>query len=95
MHVAPIANDWLRGRTLNSFYILQQSLRTGSPSGWVERYASNAQEDLAALWRFWVPAQIVNFSFCPLWLRIPFVATVSLAWTCVLSFKRGGGQVCS
>jgi hypothetical protein len=74
------------------FYALQQTLRTGSPAGWLERYAANARDDLVGLWSFWVPVQIFNFSFCPMFLRIPFVATLSLAWTCVLSSRRGGEQ---
>ena len=75
-----------------SFYFLQQSLRTGSPHGWAERYTCNLQDDLWALWRFWIPVQIVNFSCCPLTMRIPFVATLSLAWTCILSCMRGSDR---
>ena len=72
------------------FYIIQQTLHTGAPAGWLSRYMSNAREDLVGLWKFWVPIQCFNFSFCPMWLRVPFVATLSLAWTGVMSFKRGG-----
>jgi hypothetical protein len=50
----------------------------------------NAHEDLPAIWSLWVPAQLVNFGFSPLWLRVPFVAVVSAIWTAFVSVKRGG-----
>jgi predicted amino acid-binding ACT domain protein len=53
-------------------------------------YRKNMSEDLAALWKIWVPATLFNFAFMPMHLRIPFVAGVSLLWTCVLSTMRGG-----
>jgi predicted amino acid-binding ACT domain protein len=51
------------------------------------------KEDLLALWKIWVPATLFNFAFMPMHLRIPFVAGVSLLWTCVLSAMRGGDVV--
>ena len=53
-------------------------------------YRINMKEDLSALWKIWVPATVVNFAFMPLYGRIPFVACVSLLWTCILSTMRGG-----
>jgi predicted amino acid-binding ACT domain protein len=53
-------------------------------------YWKNLNEDMVALWKIWVPATIVNFSFMPMHLRIPFTAGVSLVWTCILSAMRGG-----
>ena len=35
---------------------------------------------------------LVNFAFSPMWLRIPVVASTSLAWTCILSAMRGAGD---
>ena len=32
-------------------------------------------------WRVWVPVFTINFSICPLWLRVPFVAVVSFGFT--------------
>lgn len=54
---------------------------------------ANLKEDLVALWKIWVPAMIINFSFMPMYARIPFVAGVSLLWTCILSSMRGGDVV--
>ena len=56
----------------------------------LQDYQKNMKEDLLALWKIWVPATMFNFAFMPMHLRIPFVAGVSLLWTCVLSAMRGG-----
>lgn len=56
-------------------------------------YRANMKEDLLALWKIWVPAMIINFSFMPMHARIPFAAGVSLLWTMVLSAMRGGDVV--
>ena len=57
--------------------------------GFGEGITGNIWEDLPALWQIWVPAFLFNFSFCPNWLRIPFVAAVSFGFTMVLSVMRG------
>lgn len=53
-------------------------------------YYGNMTEDLKALWKVWVPCTALNFAFMPMWARIPWVAGVSLLWTCILSTMRGG-----
>lgn len=53
-------------------------------------YKENMKEDLAALWKVWVPSTVINFAFMPMWARIPWVAGTSLIWTCILSALRGG-----
>ena len=53
-------------------------------------YRANLQEDLLALWKVWVPGTLINFAFMPMYARIPFVACISLLWTCILSTMRGG-----
>jgi len=53
-------------------------------------YRDNMKEDLAALWKIWVPSTFINFAFMPMWARIPWVAVTSLIWTCILSAMRGG-----
>lgn len=55
-------------------------------------YRDNMSEDLAALWKIWVPSTFVNFAFMPMWARIPWVAGTSLLWTGILSAMRGGGM---
>lgn len=56
----------------------------------LQEYRRNIREDMMALWKVWVPATTLNFTFMPMHLRIPFVAGVSLLWTGILSTMRGG-----
>ena len=56
------------------------------------KYAANLREDCVVCWSTWVPAFLVNFSLCPLWLRVPFVATVSMGFMTYFSFLRGPPQ---
>ncbi|KAL3921900.1 MAG: hypothetical protein SGILL_002504, partial [Bacillariaceae sp.] len=84
-----------------AFYITKELVMgpSNNPSGQPEigrvlsEYGENMREDLLALWKIWVPATLFNFAFMPMHLRIPFVACVSLLWTCVLSAMRGGDVV--
>ena len=55
----------------------------------LRRYMTNYKEDLVALWKLWVPSTFLNFALMPMWARIPWVATTSLLWTCILSAMRG------
>ena len=32
---------------------------------------------------------VINFAFCPIYMRVPFTAVVSMLWTVVLSAMRG------
>lgn len=75
-----------------AFYMTKEIVMSPNPdlSRALNDYKRNMKEDLAALWKVWVPATLVNFSFMPMHMRIPFVAGVSLMWTCILSTMRGG-----
>ena len=53
------------------------------------KYKAEAWESCQALWKVWVPAQLVNFAFVPRHLRIPYVAAVSFGWTVILSTMQG------
>ena len=52
-------------------------------------YSENWKEDVLAAWKVWVPAQLINFAFSPMWFRVPFVACVSFGWMVFVSFARG------
>ena len=58
----------------------------------MSKYRNNVWEDCKICWQTWVPAFLFNFSVCPLWARIPFVACVSLGFTTYFSFLRGRPQ---
>ena len=76
-----------------TFYALkatieQRPLIEGRNSA-VTRYQAEISDSCKALWAVWVPAQIVNFTFVPTHLRIPFVAATSFGWTVILSVMQG------
>jgi len=52
-------------------------------------WRANFRNDIKVFWQWWVPALVVNFSICPLWMRIPFVAGVSFFFTMHWSFLHG------
>ena len=55
----------------------------------MQRYSEEYWDCWKACWSIWVPAQIVNFTFTPRHLRIPFVAATSFVWTVTLSLMQG------
>ena len=76
-----------------TFYALkatveQRPLLEG-PDSALARYRSEISQSCRALWSVWVPAQIINFTFVPRHLRIPFVAATSFGWTIILSVMQG------
>ena len=52
-------------------------------------YKTNIHNDLIAIWKIWIPAQIVNFMCLPLHLRMPYITCVSFVWTMMLSLMHG------
>mmetsp|Transcript_20464 Transcript_20464/g.68711 ORF Transcript_20464/g.68711 Transcript_20464/m.68711 type:complete len:418 (-) Transcript_20464:351-1604(-) len=77
------------------FYMIKDAVTSPQPDPKkaIEKYVGNMQEDMIALWKVWVPSTFLNFAFMPMWLRIPWVASTSLVWTCILSAMRGGDEV--
>ncbi|KAJ1628581.1 hypothetical protein T492DRAFT_1017372 [Pavlovales sp. CCMP2436] len=76
------------------FYVLKDAVTNDKPDPVraVRQFAGNFNEDMVALWKVWVPSTFINFAFMPMYLRIPWVATTSLLWTCILSTMRGGSD---
>ena len=71
------------------FYGLKAFVEGKPMSSAVEKYKREIKDSCLALWKIWVPAQLVNFAFVPRHLRIPYVAAVSFGWTVVLSTMQG------
>jgi hypothetical protein len=71
------------------FYGLKAFVEGKPMSSAVEKYKREIKDSCKALWKIWVPAQLVNFAFVPRHLRIPYVAAVSFGWTVVLSTMQG------
>lgn len=76
-----------------AFYSLKEVINGGKVEDGLAKYSVNYREDLAALWKLWVPSTIINFTFMPMQLRIPWVASTSLIWTCIISYMRGSSDV--
>mmetsp|Transcript_23791 Transcript_23791/g.35996 ORF Transcript_23791/g.35996 Transcript_23791/m.35996 type:complete len:425 (+) Transcript_23791:288-1562(+) len=78
-----------------AFYCTKELVMSEKPDlmNALSKYGENMKDDLLALWKIWVPAMVLNFSFMPMYARIPFAAGVSLIWTCILSSMRGGDVV--
>ena len=76
------------------FYMIKDFVTSESPDPVraVGEYQVNMKEDLIALWKVWIPSTFINFAFMPMWGRIPWVASTSLIWTCILSAMRGGSD---
>ena len=78
-----------------AFYCVKETIERGGALGAAElrialgKYRANMAEDLRVCWQTWVPAFLFNFSICPLWMRVPFVAAVSFGFTTYFSFLRG------
>lgn len=72
-----------------TFYVLKEHIEGGPWQDGLMKYKKNWKEDVVAIWKVWIPAQLFNFAFCPMWLRVPFVACLSAAWTSYVSITRG------
>ena len=80
-----------------AFYCVKEGIETSSfdydtASVAIQKYRKNLLQDLKVCWATWIPAFLFNFSVCPLWARIPFVAVVSFGFTTYFSFLRGRPQ---
>eukprot|EP00927_Polykrikos_kofoidii_P003861 TRINITY_DN11551_c0_g1_i1.p1 TRINITY_DN11551_c0_g1~~TRINITY_DN11551_c0_g1_i1.p1 ORF type:complete len:218 (+),score=39.47 TRINITY_DN11551_c0_g1_i1:88-741(+) len=76
-----------------AFYQVKDFIEGGSVAEGFRKYRKNVTEDMKLTWSIWVPAFFVNFSICPIWMRIPFVAGVSFVFTMILSKRRGEAEV--
>lgn len=70
----------LKGESANPVEIVKRALT---------KYIPNMKEDLLALWKIFIPSSIIQFSFVPLYLRVPFCASVGIFWCGILSAMRG------
>eukprot|EP00930_Biecheleria_cincta_P080143 TRINITY_DN68220_c0_g1_i1.p1 TRINITY_DN68220_c0_g1~~TRINITY_DN68220_c0_g1_i1.p1 ORF type:complete len:222 (+),score=33.21 TRINITY_DN68220_c0_g1_i1:47-712(+) len=75
-----------------AFYQVKEFIEGGKPEDAFRKYRKNCLEDCAVCWSIWVPAFALNFSFCPVWMRVPFVAVVSFGFTIILSCMRGAQE---
>ena len=80
------------------FYTMKEFVEGGGEIGSqmvskaLVNYQRNLVEDCLVCWKVWIPTFIINFSFCPLWARVPFVAVVSMGFMTYFSVLRGAPQ---
>jgi len=55
----------------------------------LRRYIESWREDMWIILVVWLPAQTINFFFCPMWARVSFTAMISFGFTAYVSFLRG------
>lgn len=53
------------------------------------KYAQNYRTDWTMSWCAWVPGHCVTYFLMPIHLRVPWVATASFFYVCLLSYMRG------
>lgn len=75
------------------FYTMKEYIEGGKLSNGIKKYKKHFKEDLYSIWALWIPAQFINLSFSPLWMRVPFMAVVSAGWICYVSLRRGEPEV--
>lgn len=78
-----------------AFYLTKEFVTSGGKpdvDSALSTWRHNFWPDLYALWQVWVPATLFNFTFSPMWMRIPVVASTSLLWTMILSAMRGAAK---
>ena len=55
------------------FYTIKEFLEgEGNVETAMIKWRKNMWEDLRAIWAVWVPAQLINFAFSPMWFRLGF-----------------------
>jgi len=79
------------------FYATKEIVQNGTNADikravFTDYFGTNFKDDVIALWKVWLPSTVLNFAFMPMWGRIPWVASTSLIWTCILSMMRGGND---
>jgi len=81
---------------LPAFYTLKSILETEGETTMNDclqeaklNWSANFYNDVKVFAKWWVPALAINFSICPLWMRIPFIAGYSFVFTMQWSFLHG------
>lgn len=72
-----------------TFYAIKGYMQGISLNQSMEIYKNNFKADMVNICTLWIPVQIANFTFLPLYMRMPCITGVSFVWTMLLSFKRG------
>ena len=55
----------------------------------LSKYWNNIVVDNLAMWSLWVPGDLLVYAI-PIWMRLPLNHGISIVWTMILSYMRGG-----
>ena len=77
-----------------TFYTFREICNTGEVStrsftDGVTKYSHNYWNDWLNSWAIWIPGYTVTYAVVPPHLRMPWIASVSFGYVCLLSFTRG------
>lgn len=78
-----------------TFYTFREVCNTGTvgtdqfKNGMI-KYSYNYWNDWLNSWTVWLPAHTVTYGLVPPHLRVPWIASVSFGYVCLLSSTRGG-----
>ena len=67
------------------FFVLTAIVRSEEPEAALLRARSFWAKAVLANWRFWAPAQVIQFALVPTPLQVPYVLFVGTAWNVLLS----------
>lgn len=74
------------------FYVIQELLLGSAGHGLIGahmQWRENIATDAVKAMRFWLPCQILNYVFIPVWFRMPFMNIAGFFWIILLSYIRG------
>jgi len=75
-----------------AFYMIKGQIEGKEPSQSMVEYKNNFASDMRSICQIWIPAQMINFSLVPLYLRMPYITSISFAWTVILSMMHGASK---
>ena len=70
------------------FYSLQAIIEGRPVVDGLRKWRDKFVVDVPSIWSWWVPVQTLNFSFSPLWMRVPVTTLASFVWTSYVSFSQ-------
>ncbi len=55
----------------------------------LSQYRERCFEDWRNTWAVWFPGHVITYGVMPMHLRMPWIATLSFGYLCILSYTRG------
>ena len=78
--------------SLSVFFTFMTIAEGGGKSAVLKKFQDVYVPTLRANYMLWPTVQIINFRLMPIQLQIPFVNTISIAWTAYLSLRNAAEE---